>query len=255
MLVSKSELSYLIKQTFEGCGFDFGACESAAEQIVWSEMYGFQGLSILEKIIADKLTPPYEPFVINSDTTERVVVEAKGNSSIYFADLLTSLSIAKCKKNGVSNATILNCRDPALMINALSTGYNESLYGLVYWRDAVDSNILHSAKNTRQNHAPIYAQFHAHTAAGDRSGISKDGSLRLVFADEEAGMAQYLHQHCGFLDTEPVYVQSAESCQSKYYEALTEGIEVRTELWQRLSKLSNNVLVKASEASRKDAGE
>jgi hypothetical protein len=120
MKVSKNELIYVLKQAFEGCGYDFGACQNMAEQITWSEMHGLRGLAILERLISEGISAPSTEFDIHTLDGNELRFDASGSSLLYQSDLGLSLAIANCKSAGSSKLVFENCRDGALVLNKLS---------------------------------------------------------------------------------------------------------------------------------------
>jgi LDH2 family malate/lactate/ureidoglycolate dehydrogenase len=254
MNVSKTELSAVLKQVFEGLDFAAGEHESAAEMIVWAQMCGLQGLQDL-RLGLPRLTKKRPPSLrcITEDGSH-AVIDADHSSCLNCADVITNLAYVKALDHGASSITVLNCHDRKLLIKAMVNSHRSDMACLLHWHDANDPSIVHLVRLALNTGTQDFPNYTVHKVSKE---YSVDDSERHSLYIQCSRPRQQLEQ------VEPAVIAqlqehstvfSPETLQDNYHTALNKGLLIEESLWQLLQNLAAVVLVESSEQSRRGAG-
>ena len=286
MQVSHNELGAVLKQAFEGCGFDAGRYENAAQMVLWLQTHGLEGLTLLAASLDQFKNWSELPFELAEDSKHALVFDMKEQSILSSGSLVSSLVLAKALDNEYCVGTIRNVQEHAFIAKQLIDAQSMGLHGVAFWEvrtEALKSGgfwqmyrtaakpidnkpISNESANNACSLCPCLEMFNFSQLATTGSShqesnhqISPEPSkdryqLVLAYAKERVQLDQILSQQSALANVELLANTKVADSKAKYLHALTNGIEISTELWNRLLELGNNVLVESSEQSRKGAG-
>jgi LDH2 family malate/lactate/ureidoglycolate dehydrogenase len=254
MNVSKTELTALLKQVFEGLGFHSGEDESAAKMIVWAEMSGLEGVRDLNRSLPHLMKHKSPPLQYVAEDDVHAVIDARNGSALNCADVAVNLAYAKALARGFSSVTLLNCHTRKLLIKAIMDCGRRGMACLMYWRDANDPAIeyvVSIAPGACADGLPRYTvnrvQQQGNIDDADRQ------SLTIHCATEWQQLEKY--QSSFFSQSrEQLSVIEPEALRDNYRSALHQGLPIEETLWEHLQELALIVLVESSEQSRMGAG-
>lgn len=255
MRVSKTELTALLKQTFEGLGFSPGDCQNAADMVIWAEMTGLEGLRELREALPYLQDTDRPAVQCVSEEDAHKVMDARSNSSLVCADLAINTARANALAHGEATVTLLNCHNRKLVARLLMDCGQLGLSCMAYWRNGSDPVIQHVVSVHPEANSPCLPLYSS-GCADQNSAMDKEHcqSLFIVCAkgsDKVSDKAARLLLHAGVDATR----LRPDELQANYDAALNQGIAMDEQLWGDLLLLSQSVLVESSEQSRKGAGE
>ncbi len=282
MQVSENELYSVLKQAFEGCGFDAGRYENAAQMVLWLQMHGMDGLSLLSASLGQFTNWADQSFAVTESEPNTLLFDMAGQSVLSTGALVSNLVLAKAADGELCIGFIRDVQDHAYIAKQLIDAQSLGLHGLAYWQtrtEALESGTMWqmlrtSVKNDgkKQNtlqelskdstekacsFCPCLETFNFSLQSTDQVGAvaAKDQyQLVLAYAKHRTQLDDVLVKHKEFDKAQLLATTSAAQSREKYQYALNNGIEISTELWQKLVELGNNVLVESNEQSRKGAG-
>jgi len=287
MQVSLNELSAVLKQAFEGCGFDAGRYENATQMVLWLQSHGLEGLTLLAASLDQFENWTESSFGVLEESKQSLLFDLMGQSVLSSGALVCNLVSAQALDNEFCISYIRNGQDHAFIAKQLIDAQRLGLHGFAYWesptealesggiwqlyRTSTKSSNNMSTNNDSQNQAcslcPCldvfnFSQLNAakHNAtklgADDMDTLSESRyQLVLAFAKDRAQLDQILSQQSALTNADLLASNLAANNQANYQHALSNGIEIATSLWDRLIALGNNVLVESSEQSRRGAGD
>ena len=291
MQVSLNELSAVLKQAFEGCGFDAGRYENATQMVLWLQSHGLEGLTLLEASLDQFKSWSDNSFGVLEESKQSLLFDLMGQSVLSSGALVCNLVSAQALDNEFCISYIRNGQDHAFIAKQLIDAQRLGLHGFAYWESPTEalesggiwqlyrtstksSNNMStnnaSTNNDSQNQAcslcpclDVFnfsqlnaAQHNATKLGADETDALSESRYQLVlaFAKDRAQLDQILSEQSALTNAELLASNLAANNQANYQHALSNGIEIATSLWDRLIALGNNVLVESSEQSRKGAG-
>lgn len=248
MKVSFNELQGLCRKAFSGIAFEEGDASDAAYMVAWMEAHGLDGIGALKKgldfVLNEEKTQPPELIYQDADLC---VVDAQHKSVLGNANLAVELGYTKCCARGLSVTKIRHCHNRILIIGYLSRIARRNTSITAFWRNS---------------HEPLTEVLVSFKAGENEPDICMY-SLPSVPEDTEAndGITLVMVNHVNLLpDLQPdpsldnLLQQNQHTIANWHEHSLAEGIEIETEVWQRLKDLAIKILVEASDDSRQGAG-
>jgi len=292
MQVSHNELAAVLKQAFEGCGFDAGRYENATQMVLWLQTHGLEGLTLLAASLDRFKHWTDSPFEVVQDSKQALLFDVKGQSILSVGALVSDLIVAKALDAEFCVGTIRNVQDHVFIAKRLIDAQSADLHGVAYWQaqtEALESGgawqMFRTSKKpvdgTLVNNACSLCpcldvfNFSQHVSTGTKlsstnlklsstdfklsSTVFEEApesryQLVLAYAKDRAQLDQILSKQGALTPANLLTSTSAASSQAHYQYSLDNGIEVSTQLWDRLLDLGSKVLVQSSEQSRKGAG-
>ena len=254
MKVSKTELTALLKQVFEGLGFASGEYENAADMIVWAQMSGLEGLRELRRGLPDLVAHRLGPLERVSEDETHAIFDACDTSCLTCSDVAMNLAYVKALARGSSSVTVLNCRNRKLLIKAVTDCGRRGMGCLMYWRDTNDPSMEHILSMPPESGADDLPRYTINRIE-EQNNID-DGHRHSLFIHCSTQRLQ-LEQYQSSIVTqglEELSVLGPETLRENFRSALDDGLVIEEDLWQRLQELARIVLVESSEQSRKGAG-
>ena len=249
MKVSKNELSAALKKSFEGLGFSYGDYIDAAAMVSWTQMTGLNGLELLDRALPflDSATGQSRALSYSSDSAIPVL-DAKGASCLLCASQMIDLACALACNNQSVTLRLDNCRNRLFVLERLSNAAQRGLNLAAGW---YRQNNFYMATIAAGESFPILKTFPCKI-----EDLEIEQSLFIICTIDQASlpdlMAEVLPiQVCH--QTGNIY--SSESLQQAWADALEQGIDMPSTLWEKLSQLTARVLVESTESSRAGAGE
>ena len=254
MKVSKTELTALLKQVFEGLGFASGEYENAADMIVWAQMSGLEGLGELRRGLPDLVAHRLRSLECVSEDETHAVLNAGDNSCLTCADVAMNLAYVKALATGFSSVTVLNCHDRKLLVKAVTDCGRRGMGCMMCWRDTNDPTIEHVLSMPPEAGADGLPRC-AINKVEERGNID-DGHRQSLFIHCSTQW-QELEKYQSSVFTQPqeeLSVIGPSALRDNYRCALNRGLAMEQDLWERLQELARVVLVESSEQSRMGAG-
>ena len=276
MRVSKIELTALLKQAFEGSGFDTGACETAAEMVVASELYGFDGLLELQARLSEPGCLSLLSPTMVGDVEDQASFDGAHANLLQIGDLCSNVVFANAVKSGFCVGKITNCAGSSWIVRKLLDAQNYGLHAAAYWLDQHQTDLLHIARcalvnvdeTTRDDeqvevnqptddllrYPEISSFLLTRSELTELLEAERDFGMTLAVAAQATRLASHLQQSLPTTSSALMHMHSAGQSRQHYLRLLTNGIDISDELWKALIKLGNNVLVESTEQSRMGAG-
>ncbi len=227
--LSHNELWALLTRTFEALYGHERDYYDMARTVLWLECHGHGGveqlidaLPILEK---ENLSEP--------DLTElpsgRIALDGAGHSLLCIGRSVADLAMAYAEENGMAQVDITNVSD------------SKSLIGNLTYIASQDFSALALCK-----------ERHAKMTVGDKypTLYANDGNdiVRLICSKTAEALKDSLKDRTAFSD-------SVDDQEASYNAGLEQGLNVKSSHYDTLNIVANRVLVEATEASRRGAGE
>lgn len=248
MKVSFNELQGLSRKAFIGIGFDDGDASDAADMVAWMEIHGLDGIGALKKGLNFLLNEDKSqaPKLIYQDA-DLCVVDAQKKTVLGHASLAIELGYAKCRARGLSVTKIRHCHNRMLIVGYLSRIARRDMSVTAFWR------------NSHEPLTEIIVSF----KSGEAEPEICMYSLPATPDDTEPndGITLVMVNHVNLLpDLKPdaplndLFLQHRDAMADWQERSLVDGIEVDSDLWERLQLLATKMLVEASDDSRQGAG-
>lgn len=250
MHVSMVELKAALRRCFEATGYFVGNYEDAAEMILWLEKHGLKGLNELESIlpyIDEDRDKPQITTVYEDKST--LVIDGHNRSSLNCISSALDLAYLKCSQNGILTVTINNCHNRMFVLKALTDCGRRGASVLAYWQNGTDKVTEHTAAITSDAKYPSYSERIVE-GVDSESPMARQQALTAIFSTRvdfssslknQAIKSGYKH-----ISSEQIAINKDQSVEN--------GIEIETELWERINCIGAGVLVESNDLSRLGAG-
>ena len=254
MKVSKSELTALLKQVFEGLGFACGEHENAANMIVWAQMSGLDGLSELARGLPYLVAQPHIPLQCVADDEAHAVLDAGGSSGLNCADVAINLAYVKALASGSSSVTVLNCHNRKLLGKAIMDCGDRAMACMMYWSDASDPTLKHTLSIAPHSTTGVLPRYTLNRVKQQSNVGQLHQQSLFIHCSSQWQQLEELLSSVLYPRQEELNVIEPETMRDNYRCALSHGLTMEKDLWQRLQELAQIVLVESSEQSRMGAG-
>ena len=247
MKASSNELVSLLKQALEGCGYDAGSYESAADMVVWAEMHGLGALQKLQDNLS-RIGGLANPIIdIQSATDFDLCIDAGNASTLGCGELISNVIFSHAVEHGVCSAMISRIYDRPLIAKKLVDCHAREAHCLAYWLDATDQGLVHAVLTSSESCCPQISTFQTQS---DLQGQA----LYLVYATDVDMLKSSISRHCAFITEQPCERIEPKALRANFEQALDDGVEIDEVLWRGLRALADKVLVESNYNSRKGAG-
>jgi LDH2 family malate/lactate/ureidoglycolate dehydrogenase len=252
MQVSKTELTALLKQVFEGLGFHCGEHEKAADMTTWLAMVGLGGLQELSRAMPYLIDSPAPQLQLLSESDNHAEFDGGGGSTLNFADMATGLACVKALDTQMSCVTVHNCHNRKLLCKILADCGNTGMHCLAYWRNGSTAITEHMFSLRAADHSPGQVCY-LQNAVREQTLIANEKRQSLFIHCSRNWHTLEAYQTAIIASgAEPV--SETDDMEIHYNRALDKGIAMDEDLWRQLQTLSHSVLVESSEQSRQGAG-
>ena len=290
MRVSHNEILMLCRKSFEGLGFSAGEADDAAEMVAWLEVHGIDVLGLLCDALPT-LTPETQPppllgraeddhavdytivsrpqssvagnsaghcpqigmrrkLLLDSDRhcLDRcglLIVDAQGGSALFAGPLLAELGAAETLENGCAAIKVFNCRYPLLLLG-LATSYARRGIGMeVWWHiDLASQKMVRFAIEPNEMYPTL-----KNDGAEDALLCDAYNPVALIFSTQPTTPTTPKRQPPRSVITPADFAQ-------RFVNRRDRGIEIQDAPWTILNQYAKNILVEATEESRRrGAGE
>lgn len=255
MKVSKNELTSLLKQAFEGCGFSVGAYETAANLVIWCKTHGFDISSALtpEKIAGFFEQNEWTVSLIE-DAPESLIADFGGGSYIASGVNLSELVYAKSISSGFCVGKFTDCKDRKLVAKSVADFGKRGLHSIAFWRDNEEPNLINVARTVDGQCCPEYARYRTSELDEQRTLTLDETSLFIVCAKDPTALQKYLELVCAEVTGKSFQRWLPAGIKANYRSTLMDGIDINADLWCLLGEYRDKVLVESTEQSRMGAG-
>ena len=247
--LSANELSALLKQCFEVSCYKPHDHEDLAAAVVWLEMHGLPGIAgYLEA--APSIKQRQSKLRINP-MTGRLNINCGGASQFAVACNIVDSAIALASDHGRADSRIINTVHQLALVPGLARCAARQLHAVVVWAGEPTGTVHIAAINAGQL-APSYR------IVSDNTDFSLAPTEGVMFCGQSSD-ERNLHiintiKNIAGAGTEIMH-KTPEEFRRTFERSLDEGVAVDQASYDALTSIAANVLVAASEQSRRGAGE
>lgn len=248
MKVSFNELQGMGRKAFIGIGFAEGDAIDAAEMVAWMEAHGLGGVAALKKGLDYLLTedPNETPTLVYQDA-DFSVLDAHNHSILGNASLALELGYARARARGLSITKIRHCHNRVLVIGYLSRLARRGMNVTAFWRNSHEPLIEQVVGFKAGHPVPEICVYSLEEVPED---TERNDGITLMMANH-VDLLPSLRSNYALTN---LMWQTEGDLERQRDQALVEGLEVESELWQTLKSLADRLLVEASAGSRSGAG-
>ena len=251
MKVSHNELSGLCRRAFEGLGFPAGDHDDAADMVLWLEQHGLGGVAALRDGLDHMQTHAAASLERVFEDPSLVVIDAAGSSILTCGSLAADLVYARARRKGLAIVKVRNCYNRKLMLGYLARCARRGMSMMAYWRNSQAPVAVEQVVSIRAYED--YPTLLLYQVEDRDERLARNHSVTLI-ASPHFAMLQSLHP-----DPEEATLLQAlhpDDFREQSRRVWSDGMEVDEDLWARLKKLADRMLVEESEESRRrGAGE
>jgi len=227
--LSRNELWALLVKVFEALFGHRRDYYDMARTVLWLECHGHKGVKQLVKSlpVLENGSLPEPTLAEISDT--HLVMDGGGRSLLDIGPSLSDLAIACASENGIVRIDIFNIRSAAALIVALPFIARQRFNGVAVGLNTVCVTVLGTNCPTIFNRP-------------------SEGQLSLICTCDGIDVSEYV-------EDERSVLKSVEMQTEFFSASLENGINILTSEFEALKDVAANILVEATEASRRGAGE
>ncbi|MDA3920561.1 MAG: DUF3726 domain-containing protein [Salinisphaera sp.] len=231
--ISHNELINTVEKAFEAMGLRPGERAEAAEAIGWLERHGLDGIAELVKAL------DHMPAEAHGQLEERYrdgglrVFSAGGQSILSAGGVAVDAVLSMARRHGLATVRIENCHNRALIAGFLTRSVYQKTGVLACWSNRHQSR-LHLVWHSGLDRFPTLRVQERPRAA------TADQSLTLIASralDLQPNLPPDSDTHRLIYAADPDTMQQAET------QALTQGLTVSDEAWDRIKHIARGVLV------------
>ncbi|MFM1653168.1 DUF3726 domain-containing protein [Brevibacillus sp. B_LB10_24] len=248
MRVSYSELTAFCKKVLEGCGLPLGFVEEGAQMAAWGEFSGLSGLARLQAEILSLEASDVSKIRVISEDSRFVCLDGGGQSSLLCGRLAADIVYAKAREEDTGVAQVVNCQGSDLLIqNAVQMG-----------KRGMACSIEWSEPHRRNKAVMLPARQQPYLVRTSVKGLAEPGradSFSIICYNLEKYPFHVELSEKG-IKPENISIVRPETIQAEWEKAWQYGKEIDQGIWRDLERVSNRVLIAATERSRlQGAGE
>ncbi len=226
--LSVNELWALLRRTFEALYGHERDYYDMARTVLWLECHGHDGveqlIGVLPHLENAKLAEPN----FSETASGYYLIDGKGHSLLCIGRSICDLAMASAAENKVSHVDIINVADSKPLIGILTYAASQGFSVIARCKDSL-AIIKGDAK-----HPILYK--------------NNDDMLSLICSQAEETLSKYMGEGLEVL-------VRADTQKETYASSLEHGVQIKPSHYEALTIIANRVLVEASEASRRGAGE
>ena len=240
MKVSHNEVLTLCSKSFEGLGFSPGETADAAEMVAWLEAHG---VAVLAQVCdaLPTLSPETEKPLILDIKGVGALVDAQGGSALFWGPLLVEWGVMKALEGGAVTMEVHNYRHPIMLLGLVARYARRGVGMEIRWGGELAQSTVCLSISPDKTYPVVMAG-----SMETMFRIESNEPLMLSFAAERARIVDTLAL--------PLFVPTdfAES----FNHQRNNGIEIEDAHWKSLNHYAKNILVEATDESRRrGAGE
>ncbi len=243
-----TELSSLLKRSFEGLGYCQGDYEDAAAAVVWLESRGMNGLDIIASTWPRLKSGVGIEVSFIADETGAEVLNANDSSVALCGRMVTDLVCAATVDKGYARIELLNCHGRRSILPSLAVCASRGLHAIAHWNDR--NNLYLSSINAHESTPDLWR------IPRQADDLSPATSLAIVCSDSWQPIETLATSLAG--DHSGTRMESwliSNDMQVRYDSTIRHGLRIDPDLIRRLTTAADTVLVEATEQSRLGAGE
>lgn len=245
LYLSLNELRALLRRTYEALyhhGYDFAVM---ARSCLWLEVHGLDGIGLILRSLDDLETPCRE-IKLSENSQNQFVLNGYGRCLIPFVNAAADLAIGSAEENGFGQIDILNVFGRLNILAALKKTARLNLYSAAIWCDAGEARTHILWLNSSKALPDYYILDEARDGPWGQSG------LRFVCSNTVDIVSENVK---AVLPRSAIPYKTNEQLSHAYEQALENGIPISQEAYSKLNKIADRLLVPATDASRRGAGE
>lgn len=226
--LSVNELWALLTRTFEALYGHERDYYDMARTVLWLECHGHNGIEqLIEALPVLEKKHLIEPSLSESSSGHHMV-DGKGHSLLCIGRSICDLAMACATENKISHLDIINVSDSKPLIGVLSYAASQGFSAIANCEDS----------------AAIIASKVKHPTIYEKNGHKV--SLICTRTEEELS---------GILTEDLKVLVDVDVQKETYAASLEQGLLIKPSHYEALNVIANRVLVEATEASRRGAGE
>ncbi|QIT56060.1 DUF3726 domain-containing protein [Aquisalimonas sp. 2447] len=249
MKISHNELLSMARKAFEGMGFDPGEREDAAHMVLWLESHGLEGLRELHKALDFLPDERARPLTTLHRGPGLYVMDADGASALCRGSVAVDAGIAMSERHPMATVRMEGCHNRIFILADLARASRRGVSALAVWRnDHGDHPLAYTVAQRAGDALPTLRVYWDDSPAGPR----QDQGITLAFS-RDFDLLPQLHPD---VDGARIHYSAVpEDLALCSQERMATQIAVDEALWQQLKSLAARILVEATQASRRGAGE
>lgn len=247
MHVSMIELKAALRRCFEATGYYVGNYEDAANMILWLEKHGLNGLAELQRAlpyISEDSTKPLSTVIYEDSTS--AIIDSNGRSALNCIAASVDLAHAKALENGIATVTVHNCHNRMFILKALTDCGRRGISVAAYWQNGSQTVTEHTAAIKAGERYPSYSE-----AMTTLTSNEEDKQALTIICSSRVDLTSSLQRSKG--NRNASYI-SAEQVKLNKEHSVDQGIDIDEDLWVRINKIGEGVLVENNDRSRQGAG-
>lgn len=247
MHVSMIELKAALRRCFEATGYYVGNYEDAANMILWLEKHGLNGLTELQRAlpyISEDSTKPLSTVIYEDSTS--AIIDSNGRSALNCIAASVDLAHAKALENGIATVTVHNCHNRMFILKALTDCGRRGISVAAYWQNGSQTVTEHTAAIKAGERYPSYSE-----AMTTLTSNEEDKQALTIICSSRVDLTSSLQRSKG--NRNASYI-SAEQVKLNKDHSVDQGIDINEDLWVRINKIGEGVLVENNDRSRQGAG-
>ena len=227
--LSRNELWALLVKVFEALFGHRRDYYDMARAVLWLECHDHKGVKQLVKSLPVSENGRLPEPILAEISDTHLVIDGGGRSLLDLGPSLSDLAIACASENRIARIDIFNVRSLAALMVTLPFIARQGFNGIAMGPDTV------SMISPNHDCPTVFSQ-------------SSKGQLSLICTRDGIDVSEYVEDERSVLKTVEM--------QTKFFSAsLENGINVLTSEFEALKDVAANILVEATEASRRGAGE
>ncbi len=243
--LSLNELRALLRRSYEALyhhGYDFGVM---ARSCLWLETHGLDGIGLILRSLPD-LEEPCRDIDLSETSPGHFVLDGQGRCLIPFVNAGADLAIAAAQDNAFGQIDILNIYGRLNIFAALKKSARLNLYAAAIWYDAGEerTHILWLQSGNDLPNYYILNEIHQGPWGGSGLRFICSNTSDVVKKNVRTVLSE---------DVKPY--KTSSDFTAAYQHALEHGIAISHKAYAALNKVADRLLVPATDASRRGAGE
>ena len=227
--LSHNELKALLSRTFEALYGHKRDYSDMADCVLWLECHGHDGVDQLVQALPNLQTKNLPNPTQLEVAVNHHVVDGKGHSLFCLMQSICELALFYAQENNYSRIDVTNVSDTRSLLGVLSYAASQGFAARAVY-DGVIATI-----NTGDKYPTIIA-------------AAKTGPQGLICAQLQSELPELKGKEGSVLMTQDIQKET-------YHASLQHGLTLKRSHYETLNKVANEILVEATEASRRGAGE
>ena len=223
--------------------------EDIATIVQWLELHDLDGIRTLLDEINKPLQKNNTLTKHKKESKQRLILSDNSQNILHKIRIFSDLTLAKCHEDGLCFTTINNIAHQQTILVNLKNVSVRGYHATAWWIETEQKH-LHIAKITPNQDYPIYK-----TIKLNKYAVNLQPYLNLIYSKNDIqSLKSYTNEH--EIQGESIIQKvNTHDFNERLYQKINDGLEIKFDHYQQLTKIADLILVEASEKSRQGAGE